>query len=148
MGRCHFHAPSEGNNRLCVKVRLDINFNVPVLRRTLREADQIAEFAFSSETFPVHARYRREVKQQRGGIMSQRSKVQEMVMQMHEKNVVLVNILRDIVENETHFDLSMEEDDEKEFCRKLNDRVTRRAEILAEIRHFLKREDLAKRVNA
>jgi hypothetical protein len=35
-----------------------------------------------------------------------------------------------------------------EFLRKLNDRVMRRAEILAEIRHFLKCEDLAKRVNA
>jgi hypothetical protein len=80
--------------------------------------------------------------------MSQRSKVQEMVMQMHEKNIVLVNILRDIVENETHFDLSLDEDDEEEFGRKLNDRVMRRAEILAEIRHFLKFEDLAKRVNA
>ena len=68
-------------------------------------------------------------------------------MQMHEKNIVLVNILRDIVENEDEFDLAMDEGD-AEFLRKLNDRVMRRAEILAEIRHFLKCEDLAKRVNA
>ena len=68
-------------------------------------------------------------------------------MQMHEKNIVLVNILRDIVENEDEFDLAMDEGD-TEFLRKLNDRVMRRAEILAEIRHFLKCEDLAKRVNA
>jgi hypothetical protein len=79
--------------------------------------------------------------------MSQRVKVQEMVMQMHEKNIVLVNILRDIVENEDEFDLAVDEGD-TEFLRKLNDRVMRRAEILAEIRHFLKCEDLGKRVNA
>ncbi len=58
-----------------------------------------------------------------------------------------MNILRDIAENEDEFDLAMDEGD-TEFLRKLNDRVIRRAEILDEIRHFLKCEDLAKRVNA
>jgi len=79
--------------------------------------------------------------------MSQRLKVQEMIMQMHEKNIVLVNILRDIVENETDCDICLDDDDE-EFWRKLNDRASRRAEIVAEIKHFLQRENLATRVNA
>jgi len=55
---------------------------------------------------------------------SQRLKVQEMVMQMHEKNLVLRNILRDIVENEVSLDLSMDDDDE-DFWRKLSDRAVR-----------------------
>jgi hypothetical protein len=38
--------------------------------------------------------------------MSQRVKVKEMVMQMHEKNLVLMNILRDIAESETFRHLS------------------------------------------
>ena len=41
----------------------------------------------------------------------------------------------------------MDEDDE-EFWRKLKDRAVRRAEIIAEIKHFLKRENLAMQVNA
>jgi len=73
--------------------------------------------------------------------MSQRLKVQQMVMQMHENNLVLRNILRDIVENEVSFDLSMDDDDE-DFCRKLNDQAVRRAEIVAEIQHVLQCEKL------
>ena len=80
-------------------------------------------------------------------VMSQRLKVQEIVMQMHEKNLVLVNILRDIVENETDCDMCMDDDDE-EFWRKLNDRAVRRAEIVGEIKHFLRRENLAMQVSA
>ena len=79
--------------------------------------------------------------------MSQRLKVQQMVMQMHENNLVLRNILRDIVENEVSFDLSMDDDDE-DFCRKLNDQAVRRAEIVAEIQHVLQCEKLAQRVSA
>jgi len=112
----------------------------------LCEADQIYDYAFCDETFPFHARYQPETNGVT--IMSQRPKVQEMVMQMHEKNIVLVNILRDIVENEMEFDLSMEDEDDEEFWRKLKDRGARRAEILAEIQHFLKCEDVANRVSA
>jgi hypothetical protein len=79
--------------------------------------------------------------------MSQRLKVQEMITQMHEKNVVLMNILRDIVENETHCELSMDEEDD-DFLRKLSDRAVRHAEIVAEIQHVLRCENLAQRVNA
>jgi hypothetical protein len=79
--------------------------------------------------------------------MSQRLKVQEMITQMREKNVVLVNILRDIVENQTHCDLGMNEEDD-DFLRKLSDRAVRYAEIIAEIQHFLQCENLAHRVNA
>ena len=68
-------------------------------------------------------------------------------MQMHEKNIVLVNILRDIVENESDCDMIMDDDDE-EFWRKLKDRAVRRAEIVAEIEHFLQRENLMMRVDA
>jgi hypothetical protein len=55
--------------------------------------------------------------------------------------------LRDIVENEDDCDMLMDEDDE-EFWRELKDRAVRRAEIIAEIKHFLKRENLAMLVNA
>jgi hypothetical protein len=113
----------------------------------LRGADQNADFPFRDETFPSHARYRHETSSNGVTIMSQRLKVQEMVMQMHEKNIVLVNILRDVVENETDCDMCMDDDDE-EFWRKLNDRAVRRAEIVAEIKHFLQRENLSMRVNA
>jgi hypothetical protein len=80
-------------------------------------------------------------------VMSQRLKVQEMVMQMHEKNLVLTNLLRDIVENETS-DIISRADTEEEFCRAMNDRAARRLELVAEIEDFLRREDAARRVSA
>jgi hypothetical protein len=116
--------------------------------RALCVADQIAESVFRRETFPFHTRYRLDGKQQRVKIMSQRLRVQEVVMQMHEKNTVLVNILRDIIENEPDYDLSIQDEQDDEFWRKLNDRAVRRAEILAEIQHFLLCEKLSQRVNA
>ena len=79
--------------------------------------------------------------------MSKRVKVQEMVMQMHEKNLVLVNILRDIVENETSYHLNGNEEDEVLY-RVLADKAARRREILGEIFNFLRKEDMARRVNA
>ncbi len=79
--------------------------------------------------------------------MSQRLKVKEMVMQMHEKNLVLMNILRDIAENETSGDFASGAT-EAEFARCLVDRVARRAEILGEIRRVLHQEGLAQRVQA
>ncbi|MDR6100012.1 hypothetical protein QE369_000190 [Agrobacterium larrymoorei] len=77
--------------------------------------------------------------------MSQRFNVKEMVTQMHEKNLVLMNILRDIVENETsnHFAADATDGD---LSRRLVDKASRRAEILGEIRHLLLQEDLARRV--
>lgn len=80
--------------------------------------------------------------------MSQRLKVQEMVMQMHEKNIVLINILRDIVENETDCDFATYDAEDDAFWQKLNYRAVRRTEILAEIRHFLQRETSSQRVSA
>lgn len=79
--------------------------------------------------------------------MSQRVRIQNMVAQMHEKNLVLVNLLRDMVENEDECNFVLDED-ENEFWRKLNDRAVRRNEIIAEMRYFLKVDALAKRVNA
>ncbi|MDP9563363.1 UNVERIFIED_ORG: hypothetical protein J2740_004575 [Rhizobium nepotum] len=79
--------------------------------------------------------------------MSQRLKVKEMVMQMHERNLVLMNILRDIVENETlrpHAPGATEED----INRCLADRAARWIEILGEIRHVLHQGALARRVQA
>jgi len=73
--------------------------------------------------------------------------VQEMVMQMHEKNLVLMNILRDIVENET-LDIVSATSTEEAFCRALNDRAARRLELIAEIEDFLRREDATKLVGA
>ena len=79
--------------------------------------------------------------------MSQRLKVKEMVMQMHEKNLVLMNILRDIAENET-FENFAPGATEAEIARSLTDRAARHAEILGEIRHVLDRENLTHRVQA
>lgn len=79
--------------------------------------------------------------------MSQRLKVKEMVMLMHEKNLVLMNILRDIAENETLGDFAFGAT-EAEIDRRLGDRAVRRAEILGEIRHILRQEDLAQRAQA
>lgn len=75
--------------------------------------------------------------------MSQRLKVKEMVTQMHEKNLVLLNILRDIVENETSCHVVAEATD-GEIARRLTDKALRRAEILGEIHHVLRREDMAR----
>ena len=79
--------------------------------------------------------------------MSQRVKIQDMVMQMHEKSLVLTNLLRDILENET-VDIISTTSTEAEFCRALNDKAARRLELVAEIEDFLRREDAAKRVTA
>lgn len=75
-------------------------------------------------------------------VMSQRLKVMEMVTQMHEKNLVLMNILRDIVENETSSHVGADATD-GDIARQLADKALRRTEILGEIRHVLLREDMA-----
>jgi hypothetical protein len=80
--------------------------------------------------------------------MSQRLKVQEMVVRMHEKNLVMVNLSRDIMENETASSSLASTATEEEFCRALNDKAARRLELVAEIEDFLCREDAARRVNA
>ncbi|GGG23039.1 MULTISPECIES: hypothetical protein [Rhizobium] len=64
-------------------------------------------------------------------------------MQMHEKNLVLMNILRDIAENETLGDFASGAT-EAEIDRRLKDRAVRRAEI----RHILRQQDLAQRAQA
>jgi hypothetical protein len=79
--------------------------------------------------------------------MSQRLKVKEMVMQLHEKNLVLMNILRDIAENETLGNFAPGAT-EAEIARSLADRAARRAEILGEIRHVLHQKNVAQRVQA
>lgn len=75
--------------------------------------------------------------------MSQRLKMTKMVMQMHEKNLVLMNILRDIVENETTSDVGADATEE-EIALRLADKAVRRAEILGEICHVLRQEDIAR----
>jgi hypothetical protein len=80
-------------------------------------------------------------------VVTQRLKVQEMVMHIYEKNLVLTNILRDIVENETG-DIFSSTSTEEEFCRALNDKAARRLELVAEIEDFLRREASAHRVGA
>lgn len=79
--------------------------------------------------------------------MSERLQVKEMVIQMHEKNLVLMNILRDIAENETscHFTSDVTEE---EIVRRLKDKAVRRKEILGEILHLLRHEDAARRKSA
>lgn len=79
--------------------------------------------------------------------MSQRVQVKDMVMQLHEKNLVLMNIIRDIAENERCGKFSAHSTDE-EICRVLNDKSKRRNELLGEIEHFLYQHDMAKRVGA
>lgn len=79
--------------------------------------------------------------------MSQRVKVQEMAMQMHETNLVLINIIRDIAENETLNHLAADATDE-ERVRAMNDGAVRRKQIVGEIFNFLCREELAGQVHA
>lgn len=79
--------------------------------------------------------------------MSARSQVKEMVMQMHERNLVLMNILRDIAENETLCPLAPCATEE-EIARGIADREARRAEILGEIHHLLRQENVARRKTA
>lgn len=76
--------------------------------------------------------------------MSERLQVKELVMQMHEKNLVLMNILRDIAENETSCNLAAGMTEE-EIVRYLTDKAVRRKEILGEILHLLRQEDAARR---
>lgn len=80
-------------------------------------------------------------------VMSQRMKVKEVVIQMHEKNLVLMNILRDIAENETsgHFGAGPTDD---EIARCFENKTVRRKEIFGEIVHVLRKEDMARRVAA
>ncbi|MBX9459686.1 MAG: hypothetical protein KL863_28705 [Rhizobium sp.] len=80
-------------------------------------------------------------------VMSQRVKVQEMVMQMHEKNLVLMNIVRDIAENETSLHLPADITEE-EIGRSFADKAVRRKALLDEILDLLCREDMARRVGA
>ncbi|MFP3546560.1 hypothetical protein SB748_24135 [Rhizobium sp. SIMBA_035] len=79
--------------------------------------------------------------------MSQRLKVKEMVMQMHEKNLVLMNILRDIAENETLRQFAADATDE-EIARYFADKAVRQKEILGEISYILHQEDMVRRVEA
>ncbi|MFN7089031.1 MAG: hypothetical protein ACK4P4_00510 [Allorhizobium sp.] len=64
-------------------------------------------------------------------------------MQMHERNLVLMNILRDIEENETPCPAAPGATEEQ-IARRVADREARRAEILGEIRHILRQENLAR----
>lgn len=79
--------------------------------------------------------------------MSQRLKVKEMVMQMHERNLVLMNILRDIAENETSGHIAADATDEQ-IARHCAEKALRRKEILGEISYILHQEDMACRVEA
>ncbi|MBU0834697.1 MAG: hypothetical protein KKH33_20235 [Alphaproteobacteria bacterium] len=76
--------------------------------------------------------------------MSERLQMKEMVIQMHEKNLVLMNILRDIAENEAscHFTSDVTEE---EMVRRLKDKAVRRKQILGEILHLLRQEEAVRR---
>jgi hypothetical protein len=78
----------------------------------------------------------------RGRVMANRVKVKDMVFEMHEKNLVLMNILRDIVENEHSTDMFASNCSDADIFRMLNDKAVRRNEIVGEIEHFLYRETL------
>ena len=84
----------------------------------------------------------------RGRVMAHRVKVRDMVFEMHEKNLVLLNILRDIVENERSTDLFESHHTDPDIYRMLNDKAARRNEIVSEIEHFLHREKLKASVSA
>lgn len=79
--------------------------------------------------------------------MSERLNVKEMVVQMHEKNLVIMNILRDIAENETSCNF-VPGASEEEIVRLVTDKAVRRKEILGEIFHILRQEDAARRTLA
>jgi hypothetical protein len=80
------------------------------------------------------------------GVMGNRVKVKDMVMEMHEKNLVLMNLIRDIAENEqsgARFSAATTND---EICRILTDKAKRRNELLGEIEYFLYQNDADRRV--
>ena len=72
--------------------------------------------------------------------MANRVKVRDMVFELHEKNLVLMNIIRDIVENERSTDVLSLYNTDDEINRMYGDKVARRKEIVSEIEHFLLRE--------
>jgi hypothetical protein len=77
-----------------------------------------------------------------GRVMAHRVKVKDMVFEMHEKNLVLLNILRDIVENERSTDMFASNCSDTDLFRMLNDKTVRRNELVGEIEHFLYRESM------
>ena len=72
--------------------------------------------------------------------MANRVKVRDMVFELHEKNLVLMNIIRYIVENERSTDVLSLYNTDDEINRMYGDKVARRKEIVSEIEHFLLRE--------
>jgi hypothetical protein len=113
----------------------------------LRRADQKYESKPPLGTFPPLLSYLPEANFLQGDGMSQRLKVKEMVMQMHERNLVLMNILRDIAENEISGHIAADATDEQ-IARHCAEKAFRRREILGEISYILHQEDLARRVEA
>jgi hypothetical protein len=80
--------------------------------------------------------------------MANRVKVKDMVMEMHEKNLVLMNIIRDIAENEQSVGRFPAATTHDEICRVLTDKAKRRNELLGEIEYFLYQNDADRRVGA
>lgn len=74
--------------------------------------------------------------------MAHRVKVKNMVMEMHEKNLVLTNLVRDIVENERLGSQFPTSASNWEICRILEDKAKRREELVNEIEYFLYRENV------
>lgn len=115
--------------------------------RDLRRTDPKYEFKPPVGTFPPLLSYLPKANFLQGDDMSQRLKVKEMVMQMHERNLVLMNILRDIAENETSDHIAAAATDEQ-VARHCAEKAFRRKEILGEISYILHQEDIARRVEA
>ncbi|WP_143708307.1 hypothetical protein [Rhizobium sp. TH135] len=113
----------------------------------MRRTDPKYESKSPVGTFPPLLSYLPKANILQGDGMSQRLKVKEMVMQMHERNLVLMNILRDIAENETSGHIATDATDEQ-IARHSADKALRRKDILGEISHILHQEDMARRVKA
>lgn len=79
--------------------------------------------------------------------MSRRDQFEYLVLTLQEKNLIMVNILRDLIENEEFPKLSTEDSD-ADFARIFMDKAVRRNEILAEIKDFLTREGALERFDA
>jgi hypothetical protein len=67
---------------------------------------------------------------------------------LHEKNLVLLNLLRDVMENETHLGSLAPNAPDDEIHRALKNRATRRKEILCEIQVILAQEGIPTPVEA
>lgn len=72
--------------------------------------------------------------------MQFRMRAEDKLLRLKEKNLVMLNLLRDVAENEDSINVLPEGADDSTIERAVRDRANRRKEILGEIEDLLYRE--------